>query len=194
MKTLLTILILFFFSSVVAEDISDFQIEGMSLGDSLLDYFSEEDINNNYSFGYKNDEYIANVLDNNNHMFYDSLEVVYKNNDPNYIIYMITGLIFYENDSTSCRNKKNEIALDVKKIFDEDIEIENNNKNHSYDLSGNSKSYRSSIKFKSGDRIDVSCYIWGKEIKRKHPNWSDNARVDIVDHRFVKWLHEVHYK
>jgi len=27
-----------------ADDIRDFQIEGMSVGDSLLDYFSEEEI------------------------------------------------------------------------------------------------------------------------------------------------------
>ena len=27
-----------------ADDIRDFQIEGMSIGDSLLDYFSEEEI------------------------------------------------------------------------------------------------------------------------------------------------------
>ena len=44
MKTLLTFFILFFSSSVFAEDISDFQIEGISIGDSLLDYFSEEEI------------------------------------------------------------------------------------------------------------------------------------------------------
>ena len=28
-----------------ADDIQDFQIEGISVGDSLLDYFSEEEIN-----------------------------------------------------------------------------------------------------------------------------------------------------
>ena len=28
-----------------ADDIRDFEIEGMSIGDSLLDYFSEKDIN-----------------------------------------------------------------------------------------------------------------------------------------------------
>ena len=44
MKILLTLFVLFFSSSVVAEDISDFQIEGMSIGDSLLDYLSEEKI------------------------------------------------------------------------------------------------------------------------------------------------------
>ena len=44
MKTLLTLFVLLFSSSVVAEDISDFQIEGMSVGNSLLDYFSEDEI------------------------------------------------------------------------------------------------------------------------------------------------------
>ena len=44
MKILLTLFVLLFSSSVVAEDISDFEIEGMSIGDSLLDYFSEKKI------------------------------------------------------------------------------------------------------------------------------------------------------
>ena len=54
MKTFLTLFVLLFSSSVVAEDISDFEIEGMSIGDSLLDYFSKEEILNgnvtNYNF------------------------------------------------------------------------------------------------------------------------------------------------
>ena len=33
-----------------ADDIKDFQIEGMSIGDSLLDYFSEEEITNKKKF------------------------------------------------------------------------------------------------------------------------------------------------
>ena len=46
MKRLLLILILTFsFQSLTkADDIRDFQIEGMSIGDSLLDYFSEKEI------------------------------------------------------------------------------------------------------------------------------------------------------
>ena len=47
MKKLLILLFsLFFLSSpsVFADDISDFQIEGMSIGDSLLDYMTEEEI------------------------------------------------------------------------------------------------------------------------------------------------------
>ena len=56
MKTLLTFFVLLFSSSVIAEDISDFEIEGMSIGDSLLDYFSEDEIINNIYDAYPNKE------------------------------------------------------------------------------------------------------------------------------------------
>ena len=49
MKKLLALLFsLLFLSSpsVFADDISDFTIEGMSIGDSLLDYMTEEEILN----------------------------------------------------------------------------------------------------------------------------------------------------
>ena len=44
MKTLLTLFVLLFSSSVLADDISDFEIEGISIGDSLLDYMTEDEI------------------------------------------------------------------------------------------------------------------------------------------------------
>ena len=48
MKRLLLILILTlnFQTLTKADDIRDFQIEGMSIGDSLLDYFSKKEIDN----------------------------------------------------------------------------------------------------------------------------------------------------
>ena len=61
MKRLLLILILTFsFQSLTkADDIRDFEIEGMSVGDSLLDHFSEKNIikelNSKYVFKYKSD-------------------------------------------------------------------------------------------------------------------------------------------
>ena len=58
MKRLLLILILTssFQSMAKADDIRDFEIEGMSIGDSLLDFFSEEEItikNKNYHYSSK---------------------------------------------------------------------------------------------------------------------------------------------
>ena len=48
MKRVLLILILTinFQSLSKANDIRDFEIEGMSIGDSLLDFFTEKEINN----------------------------------------------------------------------------------------------------------------------------------------------------
>ena len=48
MRAFIIVLVLIFSlqSWTKADDIKDFEIEGISIGDSLLDYFSEEEINN----------------------------------------------------------------------------------------------------------------------------------------------------
>ena len=46
-KVLIIIFLTFSFHNITkADDIRDFEIEGMSIGDSLLDYFSENEIKN----------------------------------------------------------------------------------------------------------------------------------------------------
>ena len=63
MKRLLTILILIFSLQTPsqADDIRDFQIEGMSVGDSLLDHFSEEEINKKNIFYYPKSKKFAGI-------------------------------------------------------------------------------------------------------------------------------------
>ena len=54
MKKLLAIIVLSlcFITSSQADDIRDFQIEGMSIGDSALDFFSKERIKNKNKIDY----------------------------------------------------------------------------------------------------------------------------------------------
>ena len=56
MRVFITVLVLIFsFQSwTKANDISDFQIEGISIGDSLLDYMTEAEIKNNEWHFFKN--------------------------------------------------------------------------------------------------------------------------------------------
>ena len=56
MRAFIAVLVLIFsFQSwTKADDISDFQIEGISIGDSLLDYFSREEIKSNNQDNYYN--------------------------------------------------------------------------------------------------------------------------------------------
>ena len=66
MRGLIAVLVLIFsFQSWTrADDIRDFQIEGMSVGDSLLDYYSEKEINKSRKVTkYKDKTYTTAQLD-----------------------------------------------------------------------------------------------------------------------------------
>ena len=95
MKIFLTTLILLVgvHSWTKAADIRDFQIEGMSIGDSLLNYMSIEDIESkkkNYHYATK-DYYQIGVYDNID--TYELITIHLKNNDKKYIIKEIEGVI-----------------------------------------------------------------------------------------------------
>ena len=85
MKIFLTVIIIVFSlqSWTKAEDIKDFQIEGMSVGDSLLDYYSEKEIlkkiNSSHTFFY-NKDYMSISLSYKTGKFknYDDVGVVLK--------------------------------------------------------------------------------------------------------------------
>ena len=91
MKKLSTYLFLILFSFQVpswADDITDFQIEGMSIGDSLLDFYSSEDIELRVSQtiqGYKSDKFIrtafASGFGSKNFEIYDAIGVHFKKKD-----------------------------------------------------------------------------------------------------------------
>ena len=92
MKVFLAVLILIFsFQSwTKADDISDFEIEGMSIGDSALRYFDKVEIDNSTSV--MQGEYKKSILRTNLKQ-YDSLILTYKNNDKKYILEGLTGNI-----------------------------------------------------------------------------------------------------
>ena len=186
MKKLLVILILIFTlpTPSQADDISDFQIEGMSVGDSLLDYFSEEEIKKEkqYEFNY-NDIFATIGFKKNYFKVYDKVQFHYKLKDKNYKIYGIVGVIKFKNSIKDCFNKKDKIVAELseelkdvkKKIYDE--------RKHSADKSGKSKTYDVYFNFESGNYIAVSCYHWTKEME-----YSDNLKVAIISNEFENFL------
>ena len=121
MKAILVFLILIFsFQSwTKADDIKEFEIEGMSVGDSLLNYFSEEEIikatrENQYED--KDGKFIdVNFFDDTVSFLktYEGLLISYKKNDKNYEIYSLSGGIFFDKDINEC--------LEMQKIVDRDL-------------------------------------------------------------------------
>ena len=111
MKKLLSILVLglFLITPSWADDIQDFQIEGMSIGDSLFDYFSEEEIKNNLmDYDYKDKTFsTAEFLKKQfNYELYDIVITNFKANDKNYIIHAIGGTADYKNINKCYKKKK----------------------------------------------------------------------------------------
>ena len=109
MRIFIAVLVLIFSlqSLSKSDDISNFQIEGMSVGDSLLNYVTKEKIIKNIRSYYENfssDNFYATGLNENFFKVYDSVDIHLKKNDNKYKIYSLDGLIFYE-DINICYKK-----------------------------------------------------------------------------------------
>ena len=120
MKRLLLILILTFSLQLgsKADDIRDFQIEGMSIGDSLLDFMSKEKIEKLKTTDYPNSKKFSRVTTIFPNMeIYEDVMIQFKTNDKKYIIYAVDGGLYYENNIKSCYKKKDEIVKNISKQF-----------------------------------------------------------------------------
>ena len=74
-----------------AENIKNFQIEGIKIGDSALDYFSESQLENNEQgwHNYNYNEYSTSYMPGKG--IYSWFLVSYKNDDENFIIEGLVG-------------------------------------------------------------------------------------------------------
>ena len=192
MKILLTLFVLFFSSSVVAEDISDFEIEGISIGDSLLDYFSEDEIKNGKkNYKYKNDEFFTvEIYEDSSFNQYQNLSFRLKSNDAKYLIYGLSGFDFIDNSNNECFDKVDIVTNEISKILDENKKIPQI-KNHDGDPTGKSKVKEVNWWFESNDVITVECWDWSKEIS-KNNGWKDNFAVTIFTNEYIEWLNSAY--
>ena len=189
MRGLLLILILVFsFQSLTkADDIRDFQIEGMSIGDSLLDFYSEDNIKNYLTTNYQDNTFSESELDVNSDQ-YNVVQVRFKTNDNKYIIVSIGGLKWYKDNIDACYKKQNKIYKEVFTIFKEGKK-NNYKKKHAGDPSGKSTNVTKGLKFKNGDVVTIQCYDWAKKMK-----YWDHLRVSISTKVFEDWLRNKAYK
>ena len=161
--TILIFLITLNFQSLTkADDIRDFQIEGISIGDSLLDYFSKDEINNNYSESrlFKDTNFSRSCFKRSNST-YEKLCIDFKNN-TNKIIHGVQGLIRYKKiNNPACLNKLREIDKEFSNIF------KNLNRKDWGPLKlpprTDEDSYHPIIyKFAAGSKAQIGCYFYKK--------------------------------
>ena len=168
-----------------ADDIRDFQIEGMSIGDSLLDYMTKKEIMKaeENAFIYDNKNFLI-IFAPLNSEIYDDIQITYKLNDKKYLIYAMDGVLLFPNNIEGCRKKMKEIVKEIEADLSGTIKTEDSIP-HYYDRSGKSMAYSVKFDTKSGGRIDVFCTDWTDEIT-KEKRWDDELKVFIGSNEFLK--------
>ena len=190
MRVFITVLILIFSlqSWTKADDIREFELEGMSVGDSLLNYMSEKEIkdsmNSPYVFRYPNNSYITVVTLNQSYETYDNVGVVLKVNDKNYIIKALEGMFSYGDTIHKCYEKQKIISQDIETAFRDKFDKDEWNGKYNSDKSGKSKVKYIDYEFTEGSAIRIICYDMDKDFKDP----IDALTVAINSIEFMKYL------
>ena len=206
MKKILGIVFLIFLisSSAYTDDIKDFQIESISIGDSALDYFTESQLENGvldwYNYSYK--EYSTSLLPGKG--IYDWFQISYKSDDDNFTIEGLVGILVIKNyNNKECNMKLNAAALDLSKLFKNTKQGKKEKYKVAYnprkifqvaDLSGKSTVTSISFNFLDEGQIILACYNMDKEANKKSNfmmsilNQKDSFRINVRSHVFVNYL------
>ena len=197
MKRLLIILILTlsFQNWTKADDIRDFEIEGISIGDNALNFFSKDIIDSNTTFYPGNKEFFKSTIDQNNKQF-NQVQMHIKIENGIYIIYAVAGIIhFHRNDpKKKCIDKRSLIMKDISATI---INAKKSNEEKNiYKGDKTGKSYAVSIFFDFKDDqseyIKIGCVFYGEEFY-KESNWPNHLRLSLTSSKYHYWLGNVTY-
>ena len=190
MKKLLTIIILIlsFQSWVKADNAKDFVIEGLSIGDSLLNYFSKKEINSKkqplkmgkdkYS-----DEYSAYIYEDPSKLKnYEYLSLIFQSNDPKFIIQSISARIEYDHqDISKCYELQKEIIDQIRLIATNAIEDNQGKSKHRGLPDGNSYKTVTNFIYDDDSYIHISCYDFAKN----DTDTPDRISVSVLSSEYI---------
>ena len=180
----IVVLGLFFITPSWGDDISDFKIEGMSIGDSALDYFSEKDIKKNTKKSYKKKDFTH--VENNNYPFfktYYAVDLNFKTGDSEYKIQGLSGIIDYQNKSMSkCKKQLKEIFNEISTMFPKWRKVAISTQAMVSDPSGKSKDTWAGF-FSDQGNITIGCMDYSKE-----DGGQDHLDISIRTKEFNQFL------
>lgn len=165
-----------------ADNINSFEIDNLSIGDSLLKYLSKNEIQNNRLNYFTDKRKYYVVRYSKNLQTYQDLEIYLKSDDDDYIIRSISAGIYPKNLS-ECLSKKNEIGSEIEKVLS-NLKFRKGSKKHSYYK--NTTEYYSSL-WLGQDNITISCLYFDKKDKQKY-NVIDNLSVLIRTKEIDNWI------
>ena len=203
MKKIFFLLISFllFQSLSLADNIRYFQIEGMKIGDSALDYFSESQLEDNEQgwHNYSYNQYSTSYVPGKG--IYNWFLISYKNDDDNFIIEGLVGGLEKSNyDNKECNNKLDAVALNISGLFKNTAQEEKKSyeltedATQTYPFTGKSTVTSLSFNFLDGAKIILACYKMDKKAKENESflnsilKQNDSFRIDVRSGTFENHL------
>ena len=182
MSRLLLILILTFsFQSLIkADDISDFEIEGMSLGDSALNFFSEEEISKATDESAKDKIFIVKTFLTINSNLYKIVQISYKRSDQKKVIHGIGGVVDFPNNINKCKKEMKKIVSELSILFPNITKKEWGKYNMP---TGKGHYFPVTFDFRDLSRAMVSCQDWNKK-----SGLTDNLKVSLFSSEYSNYL------
>ncbi len=183
MRIFLTVLILIFSlqSLTKAEDVRDFEIEGMSVGDSLLKYFSKSLIDSKKTFPAWSSKKFTRFVSLENLKTYDGILIYFEDNGD-YLISSMSAIVKFPNNIDSCYKKKAELTKEFKNIFS-NYEINSYKNDHNQDKTGKSKNDITDFDFPSGASSRIICTDWSNEV-----DYEDELRVILSSKEYTYFI------
>ena len=178
-----TLILLFSFQSLIKADISEFEIEGISIGDSLFKFYSSDEIKQfkkSFYPGSKKYYRLINYDENKKLIEYDDIMFAIKENDIDYKVVSVIGIFNYENNINECYPKK--------KIIDNDLEKSLKTVNNSYVFdypNDRGKSNVTDYKFSNGY---IRTWCTDYSLKAEKNNFSDHFGISITPDFYLKWI------
>ena len=175
-----------------ADDISEFEIEGMSLGDSALDFFTVKELNKRKKF-YSNTnskKFFRTTVTSSKFKNFDNIMFHFKEDDSNYIIESISGAVFFSkssiNTTQKCIKKRNIIDQEVSKLFKDTKREVQEDKIYAWDKSKKSKTHNITYWFKEGGYAGLSCYVFSKEF-----DGTSHLKVLVNSAELTNWINNL---
>ena len=191
MKRLLLILILTFsFQTLTkADDISDFEIEGMSIGDSLLRIVDKSEIEKNKKYNHVNKKYFDYFYSTKKNSKYDFFQFAIMDGDKNYIIVDISAAIYFPNNIRGCLKKMDEVIEDISNSFTNLKKTEKKERKHRGDPSQKTIITEIYFNFNSGDVIAIQCIDFSKTL-----NYNDQLNIEMANSKYFDWMTDEAFK
>ena len=189
-KILLIIIFTFSLQTLIkADDIKDFEIEGISLGDSALDHFDINEIIQRKENGFiyeKKDFFSATFYEKQFFKKYDNVQLHLKKDDNNYIIYSVGGQMTLENDQNKCFNEMDKVLSSLKNLFPKADVIDDGILDWSSPENINTKVKSYYLRLKSNDEISIQCY----DHPKNSVDFEDTLLIALDSVEFVNWLYD----